>query len=94
MTAVPASNTRLYRCSWKIYQFNAIAEGIVRVAAPHPGNILGFDYFNAGGSQLCNQTVVVRAFERGMRFLCRQKICFHPQMNLYWTALKPTASPL
>jgi hypothetical protein len=76
------------------YQFNAIAEWIEEVAAPHPGNILWLGHLHPCGSQLCNQTIVVRALERGMCLLCRVKVIFSSEMNLHYAALKPTASTL
>lgn len=70
MTPARPSNTQSYRCLRGIYQFNAVAEGVVQVAAPHPGDIRRLVYLHSGGLQLRNQIVVVRALKREMCLLC------------------------
>jgi hypothetical protein len=59
-----------------------------------PGISPRLGYLHSGGSQLCNQAIVVRALERGMCLHCRTKILFYPKMNLKRATLEPTASTL
>jgi hypothetical protein len=75
-------------------QFNAISEWVMNVTASNAGDVVGLLGGDACCGNRCEQSVVVPAAQRGMRFLCRTKILFNSKVYLHGTALEPATPTL
>lgn len=64
----------------------------MNVAAANTRNVVSLFETDSGGSEICEQRVVIPAAQRRMSFLRRAEILLDSKMNLHGSALKPAAA--
>lgn len=75
-------------------QFNPVSEWIMNVTASNAGDVVSLLDGDLCSGNRGEQSVVVLAAQRGMRFLRGTKVLLHSKVYLHGAALEPAAAAL